>query len=321
MRNLTLLFLILCGAPAAAADLKGTWRMTAEGKTALLLTLQTAGDGSWIGRIVRPTGMAIDDGTYISGMTETAGDRALVGKSVGSESVELRLSDAGKGEDQVRFRVTEYDDNHAEFVIDLAGTASRPVALVKATDQEQLAKGWANRSYRIDAAWSDNADMRAMFDADQKARMGSNIDWSKLNVEDAARRAKTAELLKAGKLRSASDFYAAAFIFQHGSEAQDYLLAHSFAILAAARGRPEASWIASATLDRYLQKIGQPQIYGTQYFTRPNEPVTQEPYNRALLPDSLRDALGVPPMAVQEERRKQLQIQRDAAKSAQPAKR
>jgi hypothetical protein len=54
----------------------------------------------------------------------------------------------------------------------------------------------------------------------------------------------------------------------------------------------------------------QPQIYGTQFFTPQNGPVTQEPYNRNLVSDALRRQLGVPSQAVQDEQRKQYEKER-----------
>jgi hypothetical protein len=78
-------------------------------------------------------------------------------------------------------------------------------------------------------------------------------------------------------------------------------------MVAVARGRAEASWIGAATLDRYLQNIGRPQVFGTQYRTPPGEDTTQEPYDRALVPDALRRALGVPSQAAQERRRLEIQ--------------
>jgi len=36
-------------------------------------------------------------------------------------------------------------------------------------------------------------------------------------------------------------------------------------LVAAAKGDQGAAWIAAATLDRYLQSVRQPQIYGTQF--------------------------------------------------------
>lgn len=106
-------------------------------------------------------------------------------------------------------------------------------------------------------------------------------------------------------LHTAVDFENAAFIFQHGDTADDYLLAHTLATIAVAKGRSSALWIAAATLDRYLHKIGQSQIYGTQYMTHPDAPWTQSPYNTALIPDALREELGVPSISAQKKQLEQ----------------
>jgi len=81
-------------------------------------------------------------------------------------------------------------------------------------------------------------------------------------------------------------------------------------MVAVKKGRGNAIWIAAATLDRYLQSIHQPQIYGTQFLTPPDRPATQEPYDRALISDALRRALGVPTQSAQEEQRKAYDAQR-----------
>lgn len=149
-----------------------------------------------------------------------------------------------------------------------------------------------------------NPEMTAIYAADQAAREHpATIDWDVLRPADQARRARTQALLDAEQLNSADDFYHAAYVFQHGDEAEDYLKAHALAVVAAARGKPEAAWIAAATLDRYLQRIGQPQIYGTQFLRPPGEKWTQEPYRRDILSDALRRATGVPPLAKQEDQR------------------
>jgi len=92
----------------------------------------------------------------------------------------------------------------------------------------------------------------------------------------------------------------AAFVFQHGDKPDDYLLAHTLAMVAVKKGQPDALWIAAATLDRYLQRSEKPQIFGTQ-FSKPNGQLqfTQEPYNRDLVSDGLRGELGIPPLDVQ----------------------
>lgn len=168
--------------------------------------------------------------------------------------------------------------------------------------------------------WPGNSEMASIFAADQAARKDpASIDWTKVAAEDAARRKRTKELLDAGALKSGDDYWHAAFVFQHGGEPADYLLAHTLAVVAVARGRADATWIAAATLDRYLQSIGQKQVYGTQFKTPQGGPTTQEPYDRTLVSDALREALGVPSQAKQEERRKQFE-QMHSGKAPAPAR-
>lgn len=154
----------------------------------------------------------------------------------------------------------------------------------------------------------DNAEMTAIFEADQEIRRNLTPDkfddqdfLRRMMEEDAARRARTQELLAAGALATANDYYHAAFVFQPGGDADSYLLAHTLAVAAMAHGHQKAPWMAAATLDRYLQEIGRPQIYGTQYSRPEGEGWSMEPYDRDLIPDALRTALGVPDRAAQEE--------------------
>jgi hypothetical protein len=88
-------------------------------------------------------------------------------------------------------------------------------------------------------------------------------------------------------------------LFQHGDTSQDSLLAHTLAMVAVAKGASSALWIAAATLDRYLQKIGQPQIFGTQFQQDGKNDWSQDPFDRDLISDPLRQRLGVPILAAQ----------------------
>jgi hypothetical protein len=135
-----------------------------------------------------------------------------------------------------------------------------------------------------------------------------------VNSRDAIRRVEAKLLLAAGELKTAQDFHDAAFIFQHGHSPDDYLLAHILAIEAVIKGDASSKWIAAATLDRYLQAIGQKQVFGTQYLSKSylyllqhkddpdavNSPeaqqkgMTQDPYDRTLVPDALRGDFCVP---------------------------
>jgi hypothetical protein len=156
-----------------------------------------------------------------------------------------------------------------------------------------------------------NPEMRAIFDDDQQVRQGqtrlSEAQWAAISQGDTARRQRTKALLKADQLHTGEDFREAAFVFQHGDAPGDYLMAHTLAMVAVARGDSSALWIGTAALDRYLHSVHQPQIYGTQFTREGDSPMTQEPYNRDLISDPLRQALGVPSMAAQQEQLKSLQ--------------
>lgn len=140
-----------------------------------------------------------------------------------------------------------------------------------------------------------------------------------VTTRDAKRRAQTKALIATGELKTSRDFHDAAYIFQHGDEANDYLLAHILSVEAVVKGDESSKWIAAASLDRYLQAIGKSQVFGTQYLDKSylyalqhkNEPnlqnkpeanekgMTQEPYERDLVPDSLRNDFCVPDLAQQ----------------------
>jgi hypothetical protein len=167
---------------------------------------------------------------------------------------------------------------------------------------------------------TDNAEMAAIFVADQAVRQ--NIDPARfrdrafveqMNADDAARRERIRALLDAGALQTGEDFRAAAFVFQHGSTPEDYLLAHSLAVTGVAKGSKQAAWIAAASLDRFLQSVDRKQIYGTQTRMMNGGEPTLEPYDRDLLPAAVRAAAGVPNLAEQDARLEQFRVARQAA--------
>jgi hypothetical protein len=151
---------------------------------------------------------------------------------------------------------------------------------------------------------ASNPEMAAIFQADQADRSVAPIDWKVVRPADEKRRERTGQLLDAGALQTGDDFYDAAFVFQHGDTANDYLKAHLLAMVAVAKGHPDAPWIAAATLDRYLQDIGKPQVLGTQFTGTDGGKFTQEPYDRTLASDAMRKAVQVPSLAEQEMQRR-----------------
>jgi hypothetical protein len=147
---------------------------------------------------------------------------------------------------------------------------------------------------------SDNAELKQIFDADQKDRdapAGKELDWNTIGPRDAARRKRVRELIDEGRLNTGKDYERASFVFQHGEGSDDILLAHVLAVTAIGKGDMDARWIAAATLDRFLQRAGQPQVFGTQFLTKTengHQTWTMEPYNRSLIGPNLRDANCVP---------------------------
>ncbi len=68
----------------------------------------------------------------------------------------------------------------------------------------------------------------------------------------------------------------------------------------------------AASLDRYLQAIGQPQVFGTQFETKVVEgtkefQTTQDPFEPTLISDALRKALDVRTLAEGEARRTEIE--------------
>lgn len=150
------------------------------------------------------------------------------------------------------------------------------------------------------------SEIDSIFAEDQQARMAPNPRAPKpIYKSDEEREEAARILLTENRLQSAKDYREAAVIFQHSRQPDDYLLAHTLALIALSKGDQDAIWIATASLDRYLMAIGKAQIYGTQYMTPAGQPASQEPYNRTLISDTLRKQLRVPSLAEQETRRKQ----------------
>jgi hypothetical protein len=149
---------------------------------------------------------------------------------------------------------------------------------------------------------------------DQSENPG-NISVEEYFRHGDARRAEIRKLLEAGKISTGEDFSDASLIFQHGRTTEDFLFAHILAMEGLMRGGSADKWIAAATLDRYLQSVNQPQVFGTQYSgdkaagNAPKPEVdphvlyiqrTQQPYNPNLLPDAMRQDFCVPDLTQQQ---------------------
>jgi len=309
------------GQVCAAGDPSGVWAIRAGGRVLGLVTVvrAAAGPTGWSVDLDRPAGTVFTSSHVARGMTAVREHRRLRSVGVSGDSLLLKYVDpkVGQADDVIVF--TPLADGFAAW--GFKDAPIEPILLTRAQVAETVDSGWIkDRDYPLDEPWPSNPEMTRMFEEDQGARQGAHIDWDVVSAQDSARRVRTRALLDAGQLHSGDDYERAAFIFQHGDKPQDYLLAHGLAIIAAAKGRRDATWIAAATLDRYLQSVGQKQVYGTQYHMRPGTPTTQEPYDRGVISDAMRVATGVPTQASQERQRAGYDAQAAAAPPPAPPK-
>jgi hypothetical protein len=263
--------------------------------------------GRWAGSLRTPKRFSFEAGVFTD-VEEPVVTEPIRHAKEQPNALEMLIGADAKESDVLVWKVV---DGHGELRFRNAPSSAPLPSFYPARPGEQVALHWDREaSYTIPHQWKSNAEIAHLFDEDQAVREHwPPKDIAAVIEQDRARRNRAKTLLESGALQSGDDFWHAAFIFQHGDTPADYLLAHSLAIVAAARGRADATWIAAATLDRYLQSIHQKQIYGTQYQWQGNgtapSPTTQEPYDRTVIPDGLRTALGVPPLSAQEQKRQQ----------------
>ena len=305
---LLILLMAMLGSDAVAQkspDFAGEWVLTLGKRIFLAVSLtRDPGGTRFSGSMLRPQHFSSENGGSFSGIKGPAIRYPIVRSTVRQNCLSLTTQNSSDKSDEDIFELCITGET-GSLRIDSPGTASWPVT--KQPGPTTIATDWDSaRTYFLDDSDVANSEMQRIFQADQKDRQPGigKIDWAAVTKSDTARRTATARLLAERKLHTGEDFERASFVFQHGDSPDDYLLAHTLAILAVARGQASAMWIAAATLDRYLQSINKPQIYGTQFLTKPKQATTQEPYNRGLVSDAVRRSLGVPSQAEQEEQRK-----------------
>jgi hypothetical protein len=294
---------------AEMKDFAGTWVMRLGARNIFVLRLMSDGEslrGSWD----RPAKYSDNNNTFVNMSSDVRKDSLSSVRLVdGVLHFAVVNATDSKDEDLYAMRL---DGDHAVMAFDdlPADVVVAPWQFARADANAMVASDWSpNRLYTEGDSDVPNAEMKAIYDEDQRVRMPPKVDWKAVTNTDADRREKTRKLLATGALHTGKDYEEAAFVFQHGSQPEDYLLAHTLAMVAVSKGDATAIWIAAATLDRYLEKIGQKQVFGTQYSSNAQHVWTQEPYNRDLISDALRLQLGVPSQTVQEEQLKIYQRQ------------
>jgi hypothetical protein len=147
-----------------------------------------------------------------------------------------------------------------------------------------------------------NTELQKLEEADQADRApGSNkIDWDIVGKHDLARRARAAEILKAGDVRTADDYFNAALIFQHGDAVEDTELALALATTAVRidSNNKDARILTAQAWDRILVKRGKPQWYGTQFFkNKASGKWEMSPTDPTVVTEAQREAMGIPTIA------------------------
>jgi hypothetical protein len=295
----------------------GTWVMTLGERNFIVLTLENKGN-TYSGDLNRPEDFETSDGTRFSHISSGSTREVLVSASVENAHLGFVTENADDPEDRSEYDMTLTGEDQAS--IKVVGIPIEAWSFTRSRDAEPptVSADWnPESSYSQRDNADSNAEMKRIYEDDQNARQNpgdiSEQEWIAIGRHDAERRSQTRKLLADGELHTGEDFTRAAFIFQHGGTSDDYLLAHTLAMVAVTKGDESASWIGAASLDRYLQSIEQPQIYGTQFGRDSEGTTTQQPYNRDLIADALRHQLGVPSLATQQE---QLQYWTEQFKSA-----
>ena len=145
---------------------------------------------------------------------------------------------------------------------------------------------------------SINRELYLAYQEDQGDRKSDSIDWSIVHQRDVARRERVKQMLDSGLVRVSDDYFHAAMVFQHGDDSADYRLAHELSVKAVELDSSNgiARWLAAASKDRYLWKIGRPQIYGTQYHIIDGL-WTIDPIDTTAVTDEERLRWQVPPLS------------------------
>jgi hypothetical protein len=312
-------FLLCCLAfsaqiSARASDLKdfaGSWALRLGDRNLLIFTFSPSAD-CVSGTLDRPSSMSATNSLYAN-ISNTARRDPITKCRFADSVLHITTQNSSNPKDEDAYAIT-IQGNQAQFVEDDIPPGvpyiPEPVKLTRVGAGTKVSSNWEpNRAYTLTDSDTSNAEMKAIYDRDQHDRMTQNIDWKVVGKADEERREQTRKLLAGGALHTGKDYEEAAFVFQHGSTAQDYLLAHTLAMVAVSKGDSTAIWISAATLDRYLEMVKQQQIFGTQFSSDPKQKWTQEPYDRTLISDALRNQLGVPSQATQAKQLKAYQDQ------------
>ena len=183
--------------------------------------------GALTGSLSRPRHASL--GSSFSNISSEVFTEPITSAVLQQDQVHLVAKNPTDSSDTDAFDLTLLPSNHAS--LKLSGLPIDPWILTRVPSSPMLsvATDWdPHRTYYPDETEQSNPEMQRIMDEDQKPRQSkdmSHADWTTINRQDEERRKQVRELLSRGALHTGKDFEQAAFIFQHGSTPDDYLLA------------------------------------------------------------------------------------------------
>lgn len=282
--------------------------MNVDGHPFMVLTLEPEND-RYVGTLTWPRQKTITgDGRSFSGIGRETTTKRLTSEVPRQTTLRMEVEppeDPGD-KDEIELSLTAPDEGR----LTLVGTPFEPWPVIRNTGGRppHVWTGWEpKRSYPLQEVTLDsNPEMAEIYQADQAVRQSLasfESHATQIEKDDAARRDQVRALIAKGQLRAAEDYRLAAMVFQHGSEPRDYLFAHTLALVALEKGDRSASWIAAASLDRYLRSINRQQIFGLQFKPGGSD---RQPLDGELISDAVRRELGIPTLAEQQAQMREL---------------
>lgn len=112
---------------------------------------------------------------------------------------------------------------------------------------------------------ADNQELIEIYRNDQADRKTERVDWVLVTRRDSIREKRVYELLAAKEVRTATDYYNVAMVFQHGGDSVASGMAVKMMRKAIELDATMNKWLLAAAIDRDLMYRKKPQIYGTQF--------------------------------------------------------
>lgn len=274
----------------------GQWVMRLGYRNFLVIRFAEAANGLG-GTMSFPKTFAVIDGLFFN-LSSTPVTGALDGVRIQDGRLRFAVKGEDSGASDREYAMSIND--HGVALLHACGSPFQPWMLYQtdSAERQEVATDFEkNRTYSHDDCDTPSPEIQRLFETDQALVVHGGEEHApgrNTHLTDSIK-----NLIVAGKVRCGADFERAAFILHHSGAPDDCLLAHTLALIAMTKGNVRAIWVAAATLDRYLQALGKPQIYGTQFDMHEDGATTQEPYNRDLVPDHIRRNLGVPPLHLQ----------------------